>query len=62
MNPGILFPDTDEFQKVRIQPCFLHRLFEERFMGPRCARSNDHPVETVFFDVLLDLGQIVDRA
>ncbi len=54
VNPGTLVADVCHFKEVGIQPSLLNRLLEERFMGPRGARGDNHPVKFMLLDLLLD--------
>jgi hypothetical protein len=54
MNPGALFPDIGNIEKVGIDPFFGKYVSKGRLMHPRRAGGDDHPVDGEITDILFD--------
>jgi hypothetical protein len=54
VDPRALLAYVGHLEEVRVQPRFLECLAEGRLVHPGGARGNDHPVEPLILDVVLD--------
>ena len=54
VHPRALVADVGHLEQVRVQPRLADSLLEQRLVGTRRARGDDHPVQAVCFDFLLD--------
>jgi hypothetical protein len=57
VNPRTVLSDVDEFKEVAIQPRLLAGVLEQPLVSPGGAGGDDHPVEMVLADTLLEGGQ-----
>ena len=48
-------PEVDHLHQIRVQASFSQRFLKKRAMGEKGTRSDDHPVEPMYFYGLLHL-------
>ena len=56
MHPGVLVADIGHLEQIPVQAAGLQGLHEHRGMGFRTAGGDDHPIQLVLEDLILDLG------
>jgi len=56
MHPGVLISDIGHLEQIPVQAACLQGLHEHRRMGFRAAGGDDHTVQFVLEDFILDLG------
>ena len=56
VSPAILLAQTDMMIQIGIQPGPGHRVAEGCLVQERRARADDHAVDALFADVVLDHG------
>ena len=55
VHPGALVADVGHLEEVLVETRLPDRLLEQGLVGPRRAGGDDHPVQAVLLDRLLDL-------